>query len=85
MDKKQKGEILGAFAEAFHEVVVPELEAIKKVMATKEDLEEVATKEDVDRIERKLVKIDDNLERYGNRLDNHEKRVTKLETRPTIS
>lgn len=76
MDKKAKKETLDLFAEAFHEVVVPELETIKEVMATKED---------IDRIGRKLVKIDDNLERYGNRLDNHEKRITKVESRLTVS
>lgn len=81
MNKKQREEQLKFFSQAFHEVVVPLLED----MATKGNIEEIkeamATKEDIDRIERKLVKIDDRLDRYGGRLDSHGKRISRLETR----
>lgn len=46
--------------------------------------ENMATYDDVDRIEIKLVKIDDRLERCGMRLDNHEKSINKLESKVKV-
>lgn len=76
MDKKLKEEQLKLFSQAFYEVVAPILEDMR---------EEMATKSDIDRIERKLVKIDDRFDRYGGRLDGHEKRIGRLETRTGIT
>ena len=70
MNKKQKDEQYKLFAEAFHEVVVPELQD---------------TNIRLDRIENKLDKIEDRLDRHGKTLDNHEKRIDDLETQVNIS
>ena len=77
MNKKQKEGQYKLFAEAFHEVVVPELAELK------DDMKDV--KDRVGRIETKLDKIDDRLDRRGVALDNHEKRIGKLETHTGIA
>ena len=79
--KKKKDKQYKFFADAFHEVVVPLLEN----MATKDDVKDMANKDDIDKINSRLVKIDDKLERYGNRPDGHEKRITKLENKVAIA
>lgn len=77
--------LLKFFSKAFHEVVTPLLENI----ATKDDLEELrtdmATKNDIDRLERKIVKIDDRLDRCGGKIDSQERRITKVEKKLQIS
>ncbi len=72
MDKKQKEETTKIFAEAFHEVVVPELEKIT------ERLIEVG--EGVDTLNRKFDAQQDRMDRHGKQLENHEKRIQVLET-----
>ena len=82
MIKKQKDEFYKLFAEAFHDVVMPLLENV----ATKDDIAkiraEMATKDDlnnaVDRLERRIGKIDDRLDRHGKMLDDHEKEIKKV-------
>jgi hypothetical protein len=64
---KGNGKLYDTFAKAFHEVVVPELDQIK------EDVKETNTR--LGRVEEKLVKIDDSLDRHAATLDNHEKRI----------
>ena len=77
MNKKQKEEQYKLFAEAFHEVVVPEMTIMKEdIGELKEDVKDI--QERVGRIETKLDKIDDRLDRHGVALDNHEKRIGKL-------
>ena len=67
MNKKQKEEQYELFSKAFHEVVPPMLENL-------------ANKDDIDRIERKLDKMEDRLDKHGKTLENHEKRIGKIET-----
>lgn len=67
MIKKDKDEIFQMFSEAFHEIVPPLLE-------------NVAEKSDIYRVERKIEKIDDRLDRHGKQLDNHEEKIQTLET-----
>lgn len=81
--KDQKEEITDVFAEAFHEVVVPVLE-------------EMPTKKDFARLEKRIDEVGENLanrieqvnrrnlqvaDRHGDRIDNHEKRLKKLEVK----
>lgn len=58
------------FSEGFHEVVVPALEDMEKRLASKED---------IDRLERKLDSHQNRMDRHGKQLENHEKRVHTLE------
>lgn len=69
MNKKQKDDQYKLFADAFHDVVPPLLENL----ATKDDLNKA-----VDRVERKLEKIDSRLDRHGKMLDDHEKKLKKV-------
>lgn len=88
MNRKQKDETLEIFAQAFHEVVVPVLEDL----ATKKDLKEVkdGLEGRMDKVEESLNRLDDKVERIDRRLvlitdhqadklDDHEKRIGKLE------
>lgn len=59
------------FAKAFHEVVVPALEDMEERLASKEDL---------DRIERKIDATTNRMDRHGKQLEDHEERVQTLET-----
>lgn len=73
MNKKQNDEhFFKLFSQAFHDVVVPELEEIK------ERLEKTATKEDIDTLDRKYNALRDGV-------DNHEKRIEKLEEQASIA
>jgi len=63
------------FAEAFHEVVVPVLEPMAKDIKTLK--EGIATLDDkVERINKRLYLVTDH---QADRIDNHEKRIRKLE------
>lgn len=87
MNKQQKDETLEVFVEAFHEVIVPVLEGL----ATKEDLEGLATKKALSEVKEQLDSLDDKVEMINRRLititdhqadriDDHEKRIGKIET-----
>lgn len=67
---KDKEEVYKIVAEAVHEVVIPQFEKIEEKMATKED---------IDRLERKLDAQQDRLDRHGKKLEDHEGRITHLE------
>ena len=71
MSKNDKDKMLEAFSEAFHEVVPPLLQDLESRLASKEDL---------DRIERKLDAQQDRLDRHGKEIGDHERRIHKLET-----
>jgi hypothetical protein len=76
MDKKQKEETMHVFVKAFHEVVIPTLE----------DMEErLASKGDIDRLERKLDSYQDRMDRHGKMLDNHDKRINTLEVNSRLA
>ena len=77
--KKKEDKQYKFFTDAFHEVVIP----VREEMATKEDIQGLDKR--LFSVERKLEKIDDRLERYGERIDNHEKRMGKLETKVAIA
>lgn len=83
MDKKQKEEQTRFFADAFEEVVVPVLDEMKNDITGIKD--EMATKDDIDRLEVRLTKKDDHLERHDKKLDSHGKRITKLETKTGLA
>jgi len=70
MDKKQKDETFRIFSEAFHDVVVPLFEEIKQNMVTKEDIY---------RLERKIEKGTERMDRHGKTIEDHEKRIKSLE------
>jgi hypothetical protein len=71
MNKKDKDEVHKIVADAVHEVVIPALE----------DMEErLASKQDIDRLERKLDAHTKRMDRHGKQLENHEGRIQILET-----
>ncbi|OGM05502.1 hypothetical protein A2125_00290 [Candidatus Woesebacteria bacterium GWB1_43_5] len=72
MDKKQRSETLDLFAEAFHEVVVPELEKITNRLT---DVEK-----GVDTLNRKFDAQQTRSDRHDQKFENHEKRIRKLES-----
>lgn len=77
MNKKQKEETVEIFAEAFREVVVPVLEEMKKDFNDlRQDVHHLDDK--VEGISRRLIQVTDH---HANRLDNHEKRIGKLEVK----
>lgn len=71
MNKKQKEETIKVFSEAFHEVVIPALEDMEERLASKKDL---------DRIERKLDATIDRMDRHGKQLKNYDERIQILES-----
>ena len=75
MAKKLEEKMYEVFAKAFHEIVIPILEN----KADKKDLENLATKDDIAKIETKLDKHEDRMDRHGQTLDIHEKRIKGLE------
>ena len=79
MNKKDKEEIFSLFGEAFREVILPSLEDIQEQIETR------ASKEDIDRLERQKYAKEDQIERLGNRVDNHEKRLEKLELKSKLN
>ena len=82
MTKKDKEEWMEFFGEAFREVVLPSLEDLQ------EQIDGVrinmATKQDIDRLGRRLISRENQLDRLGNKYDNHEKRIVKLELKNQI-
>lgn len=70
MNKKQKEETIKVFSEAFHEVVIPALEDMEERLASKKDL---------DRIERKLDATIERMDRHGKQLEIHKERILALE------
>jgi len=74
MNKKQKEETIEVFAEAFHDVVVPVLEDLKKEL--KNDINRLDDK--VEAINRRLIQVTDH---HSEKIDNHEKRIGKLEAK----
>ncbi len=58
------------FANTFREVVLPALEDMEARLASKED---------IDRLERKLDAHQDRMDGHGKQLENHEKRIQTLE------
>jgi len=67
MNKKDKEDSHEIIADAVHEVVVPALEDMETRLKN-----ELASKEDIDRLERKL-------DAQQNQLDRHDKRIQTLE------
>lgn len=76
MDAKQKEELLEVFGEAFREVVPPVLEDLKKDLGNKIDDTKHQLIDRIEKVERKLDRITDS---HATKLDNHEKRIGKLE------
>jgi hypothetical protein len=62
------------FGEAFKEVVLPALEDMETRLKN-----ELASKKDIYRIEERLEKLDERLDRQGKVQDNLQKRVGKIE------
>lgn len=66
--------------EALEQVVFPEFQKLEKKMATKDDLKNLATKEDLAKVEENLGKrIDKVSEVITETRTNHERRIRKLE------
>lgn len=83
MDKKTKEDLGEFFAESFREVVLPEIEDIRENI---EDIREnMMTKEDGLKLERKIDAAYTRADRHGKTLENHEKRIKKVETKVSIA
>lgn len=85
MKKRQKDKTLDLFTEAFHEVVVPVLQDFKAEV--KAEFKEV--KDNIDKLDnkvemytRKFVQVTDH---HGDKLDNHEKRIRRLESKRILN
>lgn len=70
MTKNQKEEMLGVFAEGFHDIVVPELEKINGRLNTIE--------EDLKGVKMTTESLDKKFEAQQNRLDRHGKDIEAL-------
>lgn len=75
MTKKQKEEMLEVFSEAFHDVVVPVLEDMNEKMATKED---------IDRLERRHFAIQARMDRQGKVIEKHDKEIKQVKTKLSL-
>ncbi len=79
------------FAKAFKEVVLPSLDDLaNRVTKVESQFGDLGTKMDkvenrLGKIEEKLVKIEDKLDRHAKYYDDHEKRITQLETKLGLS
>ena len=69
MDAKTKQEFILLFNQGFEEIILPQLEEIR---------EQMATKSDIDRLERKIDHLVD-------KSDDHEKRLNAIETVPVVA
>lgn len=78
MTKKDKEEMAEFFGEAFREVVIPVLEDMNERMAT------MATKEDLDRIERKLDAGQKRMDRHSEVLERHERDIKQIKTKVSL-
>jgi len=78
MDITNEEKLANFFAESFKEVVLPGLERLQE---TADDMKEkMATQDDIYRLERRIEKIDDRLDRQGKSQENIQKRVLNLES-----
>jgi len=57
--KKKEDKQYKFFTDAFHEVVIPVLEDMEERMATKEDLKNMATKEDLEKVREEMATKED--------------------------
>ena len=73
MSPQNEEQLAKFFAKAFHEVVVPVIEDLKKETATKRDLQEFE-----ERVNRRFDKIDDRLDRQGKTQDSQEQKIRRL-------
>ncbi len=69
MTKQDESKTIEVFAKAFREVVLPVLEDMDEKMATKED---------IDRLERKFDVQQNRLDRHGKVIEKHEKEIADL-------
>jgi len=92
--KKKEDKQYKFFTDAFHEVVIPVLEDMEERMATKEDLknmatkedlekvrEEMATKEDIQGLDKRLFSVERKLEKIDDRLERYGERIDNHEKR----
>lgn len=89
MDEKTKQDFIQLFNQGFEEVVQPQLEEIRREMATKGDInqiygnikqirEEMVTKDDLEKLERKIDRLLDKSE-------DHHQRLEAIESLPIIA
>lgn len=73
MNKKDKEEVRELTIDALNEVVIPALDNLQGQI-----------KEDIDRLERRLMARENQGDRLANKIENHEKRLLKLERKPKL-
>lgn len=78
MDKKHKEEFLEVFSEAFQDVVMPVLEDMHQdISQLKENVN--GLKEDMEDVQTTLRRMETHQDHQSAKLDNHGKRIAKLE------
>lgn len=80
---KQTKDIFIEVSSHIDKTILPQLDKLSKRVVIIE--ENMATKNDIDKIERRLVKINDAEDRFGGRIDNNERRISKLETKSSLT
>ena len=83
MTKKRGDEMYEVVAEVIHEVVIPELEKIHGCIENME--EKMATREDIDRIERKIDAHQKRMDSHGEYIEKHEKDIKKIKTKLSLA
>ena len=82
MNKKQKEETIEVFAEAFHDVVVPVLEDFRNDFNKRVDNIEEKLGNQIEHLDRKITNVTNH---QSEKLDNHEKRIKKLEVKTAVN
>ncbi len=75
MTKNQRQEMVEVVTDALNEVVIPALENMEERLR-----KDLASKEDISRLERKFDAQQDRLDRHGIQLEKHEEQIKKLQT-----
>lgn len=80
MNKKDKDEMVGIVTDALNDVMIPALEGMEKRLR-----QDLASKSDLEGVRKDLSMRIDSLDRkfdaQQERLDRHDKRITKIETK----
>lgn len=74
MNKKDKGEVRDLIMDALNEVMIPALDRVEHQIDTR------ASKEDIDRLERRMSARENQNDRLAKKIENHERRIEDLES-----
>jgi len=75
MNKKDKDEFTTIVTDALNDVMIPALESLETRLTDK-----LASKEDLDRVERKIIAATNRMDRHGKQIEDYGERIQTLET-----